>query len=187
MLGTLVSYIAARVARTAAAHTEGAKTDGLLIDEQNYLMVSLGGAAAALPSDAATQTTLAALNAKTPSLGQALAAGSVPVVLTAAQVTDLKTVAVSTPAAATVITHAVWTIAATDTPLSGAFPRGGTFLNTSATQTLYIGTTGVTTSGATKGFTLLPGASITRPTWQNLNVIHVIASAANGELSGIEL
>jgi hypothetical protein len=39
--------------------------------------------------DFATQTTLAALNTKVPALGQALAAGSVPVVLTAAQITTL--------------------------------------------------------------------------------------------------
>lgn len=37
----------------------------------------------------ATQATLAAINAKIPALGQALAAGSVPVVLTAAQLTTL--------------------------------------------------------------------------------------------------
>jgi hypothetical protein len=39
--------------------------------------------------DFATQTTLAAINTKLPALGQALAAASVPVVLTAAQITTL--------------------------------------------------------------------------------------------------
>jgi hypothetical protein len=42
-----------------------------------------------LPTGAATETTLSAINTKTPSLGQALAASSVPVVLTAAQLTTL--------------------------------------------------------------------------------------------------
>ncbi len=42
-----------------------------------------------LPTGAATETTLAAINTKVPALGQALAAASVPVVLTAAQLTTL--------------------------------------------------------------------------------------------------
>lgn len=42
-----------------------------------------------LPTNAATETTLSAINTKTPTLGQALAAASVPVVLTAAQVSTL--------------------------------------------------------------------------------------------------
>jgi hypothetical protein len=43
----------------------------------------------ALPSGAATEATLSAINTKVPSLGQALAASSVPVVLTAAQLSTL--------------------------------------------------------------------------------------------------
>ena len=42
-----------------------------------------------LPTGAATETTLSTLNNKVPSLGQALAAGSVPVVLTASQLSTL--------------------------------------------------------------------------------------------------
>jgi hypothetical protein len=42
-----------------------------------------------LPTGAATETTLSSINTKIPSLGQALAAGSVPVVLTAAQLSTL--------------------------------------------------------------------------------------------------
>lgn len=42
-----------------------------------------------LPTGAATETTLAAINTKTPALGQALAAASSPVVLTALQLTAL--------------------------------------------------------------------------------------------------
>lgn len=54
------------------------------------LALETGGNLATIAGkDFATQTTLAALNAKLPSLGQALAAASVPVVLTAAQQTAL--------------------------------------------------------------------------------------------------
>lgn len=59
-----------------------------------------------LPSGAATESTLSTLNNKVPSLGQALAAGSVPVVLTASQLstlTPLSSVSVSNfPATQTV-------------------------------------------------------------------------------------
>lgn len=51
--------------------------------------VAVTAASLPLPAGAATETTLAALNAKNPALGQALAAASVPVVLTAAQITTL--------------------------------------------------------------------------------------------------
>jgi hypothetical protein len=49
----------------------------------------ISAAALPLPVGASTETTLAALNTKTPALGQALAAAAVPVVLTAAQLTTL--------------------------------------------------------------------------------------------------
>jgi hypothetical protein len=49
----------------------------------------ISASALPLPTGAATETTLAALNAKNPALGQALAEGSVPVVLPAAQITTL--------------------------------------------------------------------------------------------------
>jgi hypothetical protein len=49
----------------------------------------VSAAALPLPSGAATETTLASIDAKTPALGQALAAASTPVVLTAAQVSTL--------------------------------------------------------------------------------------------------
>lgn len=45
MLGALVSYLAARVARTATPLTEGVNSDGLLIDDQGYLMTRLGASA----------------------------------------------------------------------------------------------------------------------------------------------
>lgn len=48
-----------------------------------------GNLATLVAKDFATQTTLAALSAKVPALGQAVAGSSVPVVLTAAQITTL--------------------------------------------------------------------------------------------------
>lgn len=70
-----------------------------------------------LPTGAATEVTLASIDTKTPALGQALAAASVPVVLTAAQVSTL------TPLATVAVTQSgSWTVTA----------NAGTDLNTSA-------------------------------------------------------
>ncbi len=50
---------------------------------------AVSAASLPLPTGAATETTLASIDTKTPALGQALAAASVPVVLTAAQLASL--------------------------------------------------------------------------------------------------
>lgn len=51
--------------------------------------IAVTAAALPLPTGAATETTVSSINAKTPALGQALAAASVPIVLTAEQLTTL--------------------------------------------------------------------------------------------------
>lgn len=83
-----------------------------------------------LPTGAATQTTLSSIDTKTPSLGQALAAASVPVVLTAAQLTTL------TPLSSVTVTQATGTnlhmvcdsgCSSSSSPtFGGTFPTTGT-------------------------------------------------------------
>lgn len=100
----------------------------------------------------ATETTLSAINTKTPALGQALAAASTPVVLTAAQITTLTplssvsvnnfpaTQAVTQSTSPWVVSGAVTTggltdaqLRATPVPISGTITaNAGTNLNTSA-------------------------------------------------------
>lgn len=91
--------------------------------------VAITAASLPLPSGAATsalQTTgnssLSSIDSKTPALGQALAAGSVPVVLTAAQLTTL------TPLTTVAVTQSTspWVVSGTVTA------NAGTNLNTSA-------------------------------------------------------
>lgn len=77
-------------ASTLAAQTSG--NSSLSSIDSKITAVNTGAvvvASSALPSGASTETTLSAINVKTPALGQALAAGSSPVVLTAAQLTTL--------------------------------------------------------------------------------------------------
>lgn len=62
------------------AHVDGLET---LVGSTNTALTTLNA------KDFATQTTLAAIDTKTPALGQALAASSVPVVLTSSQITTL--------------------------------------------------------------------------------------------------
>jgi hypothetical protein len=80
-----------------------------------------GNLATIAGKDFATQTTLAALNTKTPALGQALAASSVPVVLTALQVTALTPpTTVGLVAGSAVIGHVIVDTAPT-TAVTGTF------------------------------------------------------------------
>lgn len=60
-----------------------------LSTEDKALLTDIADAVNAPASGAATETTLSSINTKTPALGQALAASSTPVVLTAAQLTTL--------------------------------------------------------------------------------------------------
>lgn len=82
------------VAASALPLPDGAATQATLaavLAAMGPLATDAGLAAilSKLSSDPATQTTLAAIFARVPALGQALAAGSVPVVLTAAQIASL--------------------------------------------------------------------------------------------------
>jgi hypothetical protein len=96
-----------------------------------------------LPTGAATEVTLASIDAKTPALGQALAAGSVPVVLTAAQLSTL------TPLSSVGIT--------------GSVAVTGTFWQ--ATQPVSIAAT-VNTSAAQSGtWTVQPGNTANTTAW----------------------
>lgn len=100
----------------------------------------------ALPTGAATETTLAAINTKTPALGQALAASSTPVVLTAAQITTL------TPLSTVTVTQTTGTNLHTvvdnfpaTQPISGAVK----ILDSAGTNQLSVGTSGnILVSGA---------------------------------------
>src|SRR3990167_2888638 len=75
-----------------SVNIKGQTGGGLTDTELRATAVPVSLASVPLPTDAATQTTLALIKAKTdniPALGQALAAASVPIVLTAAQETAL--------------------------------------------------------------------------------------------------
>ncbi len=102
--------------------------------------------------------------------------------------TTTQPVSVANPTAASVVRAGAWTVAVTAAELTGSFPRGGSFINVSTSgQTIFFGPSGVTTTGATKGFPLAPGASIDRRTWQDLTIVFAIADAAGASLSGLEL
>jgi hypothetical protein len=99
--------------------------DSVGIDQsQQGVSNAVAVVASVLAEDAATETTLAALDAKTPALGQALASASVPVVLPDAQLTALQSltdtelratpVIVSLPDAATAIKQDTTNTALTD-------------------------------------------------------------------------
>lgn len=76
-------------ASTSALQTAGNASLTSLATQTVGLALEAGNLATIAGKDFATQTTLAALNAKLPALGQALAAASLPVVLTAIQQTAL--------------------------------------------------------------------------------------------------
>lgn len=87
------------------------------------------------------------------------------------------------PLAATVCGGRGIDVGATEAALSGTSPTGFTLLNAStAGQTICLSDAGVTTSGASRGFPLAPGAAIDRPSWQDLSLIHAIATAAGADL-----
>lgn len=146
----------------------------------------------ALPTGAATSAnqateiaSLSSIDGKTPALGQALAAASVPVVLTAAQITTLTplstvtvtqatgtnlhtvidsgSVAAATPTAKTV-TNAAVTVgtSAVRLTVSGSAPASTRVAlvaspDTASTATFYIGNASVTNSGATRGVPIVAG------------------------------
>ena len=101
----------------------------------------VSAAALPLPTGASTEATLAALSAKVPAQGQALAAASVPVVLTASQMTALTPVAGLTDAQ----------LRATAVPVASALLAG----------TAVVGKVGIdqTTPGVTNGVQIVPGTA----------------------------
>jgi hypothetical protein len=78
---------------TLITQTDGIEGSLTAIDNKTPTLVSgrqpVDVGASVLPTGAATETTLAAVNTKIPAQGQALAAATIPVVLTAAQITTL--------------------------------------------------------------------------------------------------
>lgn len=100
-----------------------------------------------LPTGAATETTLSTLNNKVPSLGQALAAGSVPVVLTASQLstlTPLSSVSVSNfpatqPVSGTVAAtqSGTWNVGQVAVTSGGVVPASGASVGGTSAITLY--------------------------------------------------
>lgn len=96
-------------------------TAGLPVQPQTGSTWAISAASLPLPTGAATESTLSAINTKLPALGQALAGSSVPVVLTATQLASLlpfSTVAATQSGVWTVGISAAQTIAVTN---AGAF------------------------------------------------------------------
>lgn len=89
-LGQQLAAASSPVVLTAAQVVTLTPFAGGLTDTQlRAVAVPVSAASLPLPTGASTETTLAALNTKVPAQGQALAAASTPVVLTAAQITTL--------------------------------------------------------------------------------------------------
>ena len=150
------SGILAQGAVTTAAPTYvTGQTDPLSLNTSGGLRVDGSGviqpisaASLPLPTGAATSslqttgnTSLSSIDTKTPALGQALAAASVPVVLTAAQITTL------TPLATIAVTQSTspWVVSGTVTATN---PSVGTVAATPPTSATYIGGS-VTTAAPT--------------------------------------
>jgi hypothetical protein len=118
--------------QTIASSTSSGLTDAQL--RASPLPLPIGAATSALQTTG--NTTLSTINGKLPALGQALATASVPVVLTAAQLstlTPLTTVATTQSGAWTVTANTGLTQPLTDTQLrASAVPVSGTFFQ--ATQ-----------------------------------------------------
>jgi hypothetical protein len=141
-------------------------------------------AALPLPSGAATQTTLASIDNKVPALGQALASASVPVVLTAAQISTLTPPSNTGYALDTSINNLLKpssTLAGVTTigSITNALPTGantiGSIANTSfgiagslpafaTTPTVNLGTIGSVATETTLATLVLQGAVVTGET-----------------------
>lgn len=147
----------------------------VIASDQSTLPVS--ASALPLPSGAATSAlqtsgnaSLSSIDSKTPALGQALAAASVPVVLTAAQITTLTPLTTvnakaATPTAGTV-TQAAITVgtSAVRLTVSGSAPSSTRSVlvatpDSASVASFYIGSASVTNSGATRGVLILAGQS----------------------------
>lgn len=116
-----------------------------------------------LPTGAATETTLSAINTKTPALGQATMANSVPVAIASNQST--LPVAVNTPTATTVKQAAISVgTTAVRATTDGSAPSATRRVlviqpDPTSTATFYVGSSSVTNSGGTRGVTLTGGAT----------------------------
>lgn len=196
--GTQVTGITGTVPLPTGASTAALQTSGnsqlvtIASNQTNGTQVTAVNSSV-LPTGAATETTLAAINTKTPVLGQALAAASVPVVLTAAQLITLTpptTVAVTQAAlaASTATLTNVSGSATTVSLLASNAGRKGAMVTNDSTASLYVkfGTTASTTS-----YTVLipPGAYYEFPanTAIYTGAVDGIWSAANGAARITEL
>lgn len=172
-----------------------------LASNQSALPVT--AASLPLPTLAATSslqgtgnTSLSSLDTKTPALGQALAAGSTPVVLTAVQLTILASptlsagsaiigtanigtdvVAAGTFGGKTVGASAVQMIAASNPATKGVLVKA----DDSNTGSVYVGLSSSVTAdagGANSGIRLAAGSSLLVPV-SNANLVYLIGSAAS--------
>lgn len=117
-----------------------------------------------LPTGAATETTLSSINTKTPALGQALAAASSPVVLTAAQLTTL-----------TPLTTVTSNIGTTNGLALDATLTGGT-QKTKLVDTGGTNVASISAAGALK----VDGSAVTQPITPKSSTIRTYSTTALG-------
>lgn len=192
------------VGGTALALGQGLMAASLpVVLASNQSALPVTAASLPLPSGAATSvlqgttnTSLSSIDTKTPALGQALAAASTPVVLTAVQLTILSTpvlaagsnvigtanvgtdvVSSGTYGGKTVGASAVQLIAASNPATKGVLVKA----DDSNTGSVYVGLSSSVTAdagGANSGVRLAAGSSLLVPVL-NANLIYLIASAAS--------
>lgn len=171
--------------RSRAAYLEGVKdiealatiASGKNPDGTDFELAVTGGSEGGGDASAANQllgnTSLDNIDDKTPALGQALAAASTPVVLTAIQIASL----VSKAGAANIATGQVATSTGAGTAvIARATRRKVTLINMDSSIVMYVGPA---TVSAANGFRLVAGAAMDI-TWVGL--IQVIAASGTPTL-----
>lgn len=176
---TMISNQATMISDLAAIQTSVASLDSktVHVDTGNVTVVSstlpTGGATSALQTAGNSLLTtgnasLSSIDTKTPALGQALAAASVPVVLTALQVTALTppttvNTKAATPTALTVTQKAITVgTSAVRLTVSGSAPAStrvvlAATVDSTSVALFYIGASSVTNSGANRGLQIVAG------------------------------
>jgi len=194
--GNLASLVSGQTTGNSSLATlAGAVTAAKVQVNVTNTTVAITASSLPLPTGAATETTVAAINTKTPALGQAVAASSVPVVLPATQITSLTPPAAITNYAnetggnlATIVTNTGRIPAqgqaamAASTPVviannQTAVPVSGTFWQ--ATQPV----SGTVTANAGSGTQAVSAASLPLPSGASTSALQ---TTGNSSLSSID-
>lgn len=92
------------------------------------------------------------------------------------------------PTPRTSVVPLTFAVGTSEAALSGTSASGFTLLNASTgAQVIYLGDAGVVATANTARFVLVAGASIDRASWQDLSIVHAVASASGAELLAVPL